>query len=103
MRDGSGDRMWVTVTNVKKRKLIATLDNLRVMILRLMPGDKIKFKRGHIIDIWYDDDISEPPGDGVRDSGHLDIEVVHGGCNGHAEDCPSRNPPTSLPPYSQTY
>jgi hypothetical protein len=49
--------MWVQVTDVKRRHLVGTLRNLPVGIPRLLPDDKIKFKRDHIIDIdWYDDD-----------------------------------------------
>lgn len=55
MKDG-GERMWVTVTEVKKRYLVGTLSNLPVVVPRLLPGDKIKFKREHIIDIWYEED-----------------------------------------------
>lgn len=56
LRDGFGERMWVTVTEVKKRHLVETLSNLPVGIPRLMPGDKIKFRREHIIGIWYPGD-----------------------------------------------
>lgn len=59
MRDGFGERMWVTVTEVKKRHLVGTLSNLPAGIPRLLPGDKIKFKHGHIIDIWYSDDADD--------------------------------------------
>jgi hypothetical protein len=59
MRDGFGERMWVTVTEVKKRHLVGTLSNLPVGIPRLMPGDKIKFRREHIIGIWYPGDEDE--------------------------------------------
>jgi hypothetical protein len=49
MRDGWGERMWVTVTVLKGRKLIGTLDNIPAAIPRLLQGDKVKFKREHII------------------------------------------------------
>ena len=51
MRDGWGERMWVEVTDVRKRRIVGTLRNLPVGIPRLVPGDKIKFKRDHIIGI----------------------------------------------------
>jgi hypothetical protein len=54
-KDRWGERMWVTVTAVKKRKLVGTLKNLPIGIPCLQPGEKIKFKRDHIIDIWPDD------------------------------------------------
>jgi len=82
MRDGFGERMWVTVTEVKKRHLVGTLSSLPVGIPRLLPGDKIKFKREHIIDIWYDDDNQVEDGDDHDDS---EIEPVHGCCHGHAD------------------
>jgi hypothetical protein len=45
------DRMWVTVTAVKGRKLVGTLCNSPIIVPRLVPGDKIKFNRKHIIGI----------------------------------------------------
>jgi Uncharacterized protein conserved in bacteria (DUF2314) len=59
MRDGFGERMWVTVTEVKKRYLRGMLSSLPVGIPRLLAGDQIKFKHDHIIDIWYGDDEEE--------------------------------------------
>jgi hypothetical protein len=39
--------------------LIGELENYPVGIPRLLPGDKVRFKRQHIIDIWtqYDEAI----------------------------------------------
>ncbi len=74
MRNDGGERMWVTVTAVKKRKLIGRLSCLPVIIPRLMPGDKIKFKRDHIIDIWYDDD-SQPIENEEQHSDHPGIQL----------------------------
>jgi hypothetical protein len=106
MRDGWAERMWVTVTAVKRRKLIGKLSNMPVGIPRLMAGGKIKFKREHIIDIWYADNdqaITGPAGDPDQPGTHL----VHDGCNGHPEshdvaDPPVQplEPPASLPPSS---
>jgi hypothetical protein len=53
MRDGWGERMWVTVVGRKGRKLIGRLDHEPFGIPRLVRGDVIKFKCDHIIDIWY--------------------------------------------------
>ena len=85
MRDGTGDRMWVLVTAVKKRKLVGRLTNMPFMIPRLMPGAKIKFKREHIIDIWYDDDTGKPAGDEGQDPDHPGARLLCQGCNGHTE------------------
>jgi len=85
MRDGGADRMWVLVTAVKKRKLVGRLTDMPFMIPRLMPGDEIKFKREHIIDIWYDDDTGQPAGDEGQDPDHLGARILCQGCNGHTE------------------
>jgi Uncharacterized protein conserved in bacteria (DUF2314) len=89
MRDGWGERMWVNVTAVKRRHLVGTLINLPVGIPRLTAGDKIKFKRDHIIDI---DLPYEEQGESVQDEldeldepDHRSIEVVHGLCHGHGD------------------
>jgi hypothetical protein len=82
MRDGWGERMWVEVTAVKKRKLVGKLNNLPVGIPRLMPGHKVKFQREHIIDIWYDGDdqaTAEEP-----DSDQPGFRLVHDTCAAHA-------------------
>ncbi len=44
----SGERMWVDVVKVGRRKLVGILFNEPVFI-PLMPGDKVKFRREHII------------------------------------------------------
>lgn len=51
MKDGWGERMWVNVSNVGKRHFTGTLVNCPVGIPRLAPGDAIKFKPDHVIDI----------------------------------------------------
>jgi len=51
MKDGWGERMWVEVTAVKRRHLVGRLSNQPIGIPRLLPGEKIKFTRDHIIDI----------------------------------------------------
>ncbi len=80
MRDGWGERMWVKVVAVKKRKLVGMLDNFPVGIPRLLPGDKIKFKPEHIIDISYDDDHSELV-EAEELPGLSGAQLVHDGCN----------------------
>jgi hypothetical protein len=79
MRDGWGERMWVTVTAVKRRHLVGTLVNQPVGIPRLMPGDTVKFKRDHIIgiDLPYDEE-SEAADD---DPDGQDFEMFHHHCN----------------------
>jgi len=56
MRDCWGERMWVTVTAVKRRYLVGTLINQPVGIPRLTQGDTVKFERDHIIGIDLPDD-----------------------------------------------
>ncbi|MGW2292531.1 DUF2314 domain-containing protein [Streptomyces phaeochromogenes] len=56
MRDGWGERMWVEIVAVKKRKLVGTLHNQPAGIPRLNHGDRIHFKYHHIIDIDWEDD-----------------------------------------------
>jgi hypothetical protein len=66
MNDGYGERMWVDVTEVKRRHLLGYLSNQPAFIPRLDPGDKIKFKREHIINIVsehaVDNDVEKPTG-----------------------------------------
>jgi len=51
MRDGWGERMWVRVTDVGKRRLKGTLANQPIGIPRLAHGDTITFRQDHVIDI----------------------------------------------------
>lgn len=60
MNDGWGERMWVDVVSVKKRRLVGELRNCPVGIPRLDPGRTVKFKLDDIIDIQW---IPEDPGD----------------------------------------
>jgi hypothetical protein len=55
MRDGWGERMWVEIVSIKKRKLVGVLHNQPIGIPRLDHGDKIHFTYDHIIDIDWDD------------------------------------------------
>lgn len=52
---GPDVRMWVTVLQVRGRKLVGELVSMPVLVPHLMLGDKVKFKREHIIDTWYED------------------------------------------------
>lgn len=58
-KSGPGERMWVTVTQVRRRKLVGELVSLPVLVPHLMLGDKIKFKRDHIIDTWYEPELAD--------------------------------------------
>ena len=108
MRDGWGERMWLTVTALKGRKLIGELQNIPFGIPRLLTGDKIKFKREHIIDIWYahEGQAEICPGRGTPE--HPDPEVTKDAYNGHnkhhqvAADAHIQipEPPTPPPPSS---
>jgi hypothetical protein len=59
-RDEWGERMWLTVIDVKRRHLICQLDCHPLLIPRLNCGDEVKVKREHVIDIlWHDVDYTE--------------------------------------------
>jgi hypothetical protein len=83
MKDGWAERMWVTVTAIKRRNLVGELDNLPIGIPRLMPGKKVKFRREHIIDIWYahEGQAKICPGKGTPE--HPDPLLTQDACNGH--------------------
>ena len=55
MNDGWGERMWVDVVKVKRRRIVGTLRNEPIGIPRLGFGDKVKVKFDHIIDITQPD------------------------------------------------
>ena len=50
-----GERMWVTVAKVTRRGFVGHLSNTPAGIPRLEPGERIRFRAHHIIDIWPDD------------------------------------------------
>jgi hypothetical protein len=52
--DGWGERMWVLVEKVGRRRMVGSLANDPVGFPRLHFGHKIKFRREHIIDIDTD-------------------------------------------------
>lgn len=68
MRDGWGERMWVDVVAVKRRRLVGRLRNDPAGIPRLYYGDKVKFRREHIVDIIWDA-TPDPPGELPRADG----------------------------------
>jgi hypothetical protein len=69
MKRGPGEKMWVDVLSVGKKKLVGTLRNDPVFIPRLEFGDRIKFRHWHIVDIRWSDEITEGAlaPDGSRD------------------------------------
>jgi hypothetical protein len=52
MKDGWAESMWVETVAIDNGWFIGTLANQPVGIPRLYYGDKIKFKRDHIIRLW---------------------------------------------------
>jgi len=48
---GWSERMWVEVTKVGRRRLVGSLRNQPFTMPRLERGDKVKFRRKHVIDI----------------------------------------------------
>jgi hypothetical protein len=92
-----GERMWVEVVAIKKRHIVGVLRNQPIGIPRLEPGDQLKFKRGHIIDIdWEPDESCDCDQHAAEDPEHHCIEAIHAGCNGPSE--PAAQP--ELPPPS---
>jgi hypothetical protein len=56
MSDGWGERMWVDVVAVKRRRVVGVLRNQPYAIPRLYAGDTIKFTPDHVLDIHPPDD-----------------------------------------------
>ena len=100
-----GERMWVKVIAIKKSHIVGELSNQPIGIPRLYPGDQVKFRRHHIIDIdWEpepDDycDCQHPATDDLLDCQHPEIDPnirgTHEACNGPSE------PDLRLPPPPQ--
>jgi hypothetical protein len=88
------ERMWVEVVAVKRRRIVGTVINQPVAIPRLYPGDMVRFKRDHIIDI-HSQCACEPAAD---DPERAPFQLVHSECNrsveAHGED-PEPPPPES--------
>jgi len=70
--------MWVEVLVVKRRHIVGVLTNEPVAIPRLYSGDKVKFKRDHIIDIHWQC-AHEPAA--ADDPERVPFQFVHSGCN----------------------
>ncbi len=80
MNDGWGERMWVEVVAVNRDHIVGTLSNQPIGIPRLDWGDRVRFKRDHIIDIdWEADCLCEPA---AEDPEHDDTIDVDPDCNG---------------------
>ncbi len=80
MNDGWSERMWVEVVAVKPRQIIGALRNHPVGIPRLDWGDRVRFKRDHIIDLdWEDDCLCEPTGDDPEGGDTIGVDPD---CNG---------------------
>jgi hypothetical protein len=87
-----GERMWVEVVAVEKRHLVGKLINQPVGIPRLDPGDQVKFKPAHIIDIdWDGNSACRHSTDGPH------VVPVHEGCNLYGKD-QANDPELPAPP-----
>jgi hypothetical protein len=53
MKDGWGERMWVSVSTIKRRQIVGELINTPAGIPRLNVGDKVVFTHDHVIDIHW--------------------------------------------------
>lgn len=95
MKDGWVERMWVEVTDVKKRRVVGKLSNDPVGIPRLLPGDKIKFDRDHIIDIDWPDE-AEDDGDPAPVDGQVKTEVICGCRNSDVDPDDQAAPETAM-------
>jgi uncharacterized protein YegJ (DUF2314 family) len=71
-----GEGMWVEVVAVERRHLVGVLSNQPIGIPRLDMGDTVKFKRRHIINIYWECTR------GAADRGH---QPVHDECSGLSE------------------
>lgn len=64
MKDGWGERMWVTVTERTRDRYVGTLSSTPAGIPKLSYGDRIRFRPHHVIDIEIDEAVScreDPP------------------------------------------
>jgi hypothetical protein len=64
LKDGWCERMWVSVSAIKRRHIVGELINTPAGIPRLDPGDKVVFKHDHVIDIhwkgWATKEVAAP-------------------------------------------
>ncbi len=56
MKDGWAESMWVRTVAIGKDRFVGRLANQPAGIPRLNHGDKIKFKKDHIVRLWDDSD-----------------------------------------------
>jgi hypothetical protein len=91
-----GERMWVQVVAIKKRHIVGRLLNEPLAIPRLGHGDRIKFKRDHIIDIdWHSEILCEPSEqDGPERTQTVPLCM---GCNGHGNELETEVTPSGEP------
>jgi hypothetical protein len=82
MRDGWGERMWVHVDKVGRRRLVGHLHNSPIGMPRLDYGDKIKFRRDDVIDIQLSGEDETQVIDSVAVQPRRAVEMLCGGCNG---------------------
>jgi len=83
---GWGERMWVTVTKVGRRRLVGHLINEPWAMGRLTAGDTIKFKRKHVIDIIFSEEKTNDLVE-IADGDQPGIHLCHDTCAGlHAHD-----------------
>jgi uncharacterized protein YegJ (DUF2314 family) len=93
-----GERMWVEVVDVRRRRIVGELRNEPIGIPRLYYGDRVKFKHEHIIDIDWEPHLCDCEL-AAGDPEHHHTAPVHEGCNGHHEpmagnpDTPPLSPP----------
>jgi Uncharacterized protein conserved in bacteria (DUF2314) len=76
---GWGERMWVTVTKVGRRRLVGRLANDPYSMARLECGDKIRFKRKHVIDIILSEDREDYV---AAEGGESKVVLCHDCCAG---------------------
>jgi Uncharacterized protein conserved in bacteria (DUF2314) len=79
MNDGWGERMWVEVVAVQRRHIVGTLRNQPIGIPRLDLGDRVKFKREHVIDIDWEADCLWEPAEDPEGGDTIDVDPD---CNG---------------------
>jgi hypothetical protein len=78
-----GERMWVEVLAIRKRHIVGVLRSSPIGIPRLDFGDKVKFKRDHIIDILREFSQIYDCEHGAGDPEHQHTAPVHEGCNAY--------------------
>jgi hypothetical protein len=65
LKDGWCERMWVSVSAIKRRNIVGELINTPAGIPRLDPGDTVVFTHDHVIDIdwrgWAEEDDGVAP------------------------------------------